>query len=140
MLWSSRQKVKCQLCALSSIWAALHLCYGGILPRQCKWNCFRLDGWTVHRILSNVHWLINQNNSRTQFSAWFNLVPLWCGLLRIEFFQFTTFVYYFQCISSVIILTLYCTMSQNGQIRFKNLAAFAARFLKCVWPFQDVMR
>ena len=29
-------------------------------------------------------------------------------------------------------LTLYFAMSQNGQAHFKNLAAFAARFLKCV--------
>ena len=25
-------------------------------------------------------------------------------------------------------------MSQNGQTLFENTAAFAARFLKCVWP------
>ena len=30
-------------------------------------------------------------------------------------------------------------MSQNGQIHFKNLAAFAERFLKCVWTFWDTM-
>ena len=30
-------------------------------------------------------------------------------------------------------------MSQNGQTHFKNFAAFAARFLKCVWPFWDIM-
>ena len=30
-------------------------------------------------------------------------------------------------------------MSQNGQTHFKNLSAFAARFLKCVWPFWDIM-
>ena len=30
-------------------------------------------------------------------------------------------------------------MSQNGQTHFKNLAAFAARFLKCVQPFWDIM-
>ena len=30
-------------------------------------------------------------------------------------------------------------MSQNGQMHFKNLAAFAATFLKCVWPFWDIM-
>ena len=30
-------------------------------------------------------------------------------------------------------------MSQNGQVHFKNLAANAARFLKCVWPFWNVM-
>ena len=30
-------------------------------------------------------------------------------------------------------------MSQNVQTHFKNLAAFAARFLKCVWPFWDIM-
>ena len=29
-------------------------------------------------------------------------------------------------------------MSQNGQTHFKNLAAFVARFLKCVWPFWDI--
>ena len=40
-----------------------------------------------------------------------------------------------QCIS-----TLKCTMSQNGQAHFKNLAACAAKFLKCVWPFWDVIR
>ena len=26
-------------------------------------------------------------------------------------------------------------MAQNGQTHYKNLAAFAARFLKYVWPF-----
>ena len=35
------------------------------------------------------------------------------------------------------------TFSQNCQIRFKNLAANkpanAARFLKCVWPFWDIV-
>ena len=30
-------------------------------------------------------------------------------------------------------------MSQNGQTHFKNLAAFAARFLKCVWPFWNTI-
>ena len=30
-------------------------------------------------------------------------------------------------------------MSQNGQAHFKNLAANAARFLECVWPFWDIM-
>ena len=30
-------------------------------------------------------------------------------------------------------------MFQNGQIHFKNLAVFAARFLKCAWPFWDIM-
>ena len=30
-------------------------------------------------------------------------------------------------------------MSQNGQTHFKNLAGFAARFVKCVWPFWDIM-
>ena len=35
-------------------------------------------------------------------------------------------------------LTLYFIMSQNGQTHFKNLAAFAARFLKCAWPLWDI--
>ena len=30
-------------------------------------------------------------------------------------------------------------MSQKGQTHFKNLVANAARFLKCVWPFWDIM-
>ena len=30
-------------------------------------------------------------------------------------------------------------MSENGQTRFGNLAANAARSLKCVWPFSDIM-
>ena len=30
-------------------------------------------------------------------------------------------------------------MSQNGQTHFKNLEAFAAIFLKYVWPFWDIM-
>ena len=31
-------------------------------------------------------------------------------------------------------------MSQNSQTHFKNLAAFGARFLKCVWPFWVLMQ
>ena len=38
-----------------------------------------------------------------------------------------------------MILTLSCIMSQNGQTHFKTLAAFAAKFLKCVWPFWDII-
>ena len=30
-------------------------------------------------------------------------------------------------------------MSHNGQAHFKNLAANAAKFLKCVWLFWDIM-
>ena len=30
-------------------------------------------------------------------------------------------------------------MSQNGQTHFKNHAVNVARFLKCVWPFWDIM-
>ena len=30
-------------------------------------------------------------------------------------------------------------MSQNGQTHFKYLPACAARFLKCAWPFWDIM-
>ena len=30
-------------------------------------------------------------------------------------------------------------MPQNGQTHFKNLAANAARFVKSVWPFHDIM-
>ena len=36
-------------------------------------------------------------------------------------------------------LTLWCITSQNDQIHFKNLAANATRFLKCVWSCSDVM-
>ena len=31
-------------------------------------------------------------------------------------------------------------MAENDQTHFKNLAAFAARFLKCVWPFYDIAK
>ena len=31
-------------------------------------------------------------------------------------------------------------MPQNGQTHFKNLAASAARFLNCVWPFYDIAK
>ena len=34
---------------------------------------------------------------------------------------------------------LWCVMPQNGQTHFKNLAANAAKFLKCAWPFSDIM-
>ena len=30
------------------------------------------------------------------------------------------------------------THFKNRQAHFKNIAAFAARFLKCVWPFWDI--
>ena len=30
-------------------------------------------------------------------------------------------------------------MFQNGQTHFKNLAAFALRFVKCVWSIWDIM-
>ena len=30
-------------------------------------------------------------------------------------------------------------MSQNGQTHFKNFAGFAARSLKCAWPFWDII-
>ena len=36
-------------------------------------------------------------------------------------------------------LTLWCIMSQNGQTRFNNLAANAARFFNCVGPFWDII-
>ena len=35
--------------------------------------------------------------------------------------------------------TFQCLISQNGQAHFKNLAIFAARFLKCFWTFWDIM-
>ena len=36
--------------------------------------------------------------------------------------------------------TLCFPVSQNGRTHFKNLAAFAARFLKCVRPFYDIAK
>ena len=36
--------------------------------------------------------------------------------------------------------TLYFPMSQNGQAHLKNLAAFAAWLLKCIWPFYDIAK
>ena len=32
-----------------------------------------------------------------------------------------------------------CVISQNGQTHFKNLEQNAAKFLKCVWSFWDIM-
>ena len=42
-------------------------------------------------------------------------------------------------IHSCSFLILQCIMFQNGSTYFKNLAEFAARFLKCVKPFWDIM-
>ena len=36
-------------------------------------------------------------------------------------------------------LTLSCITSQNGQTHLKNHAGNAARSLKCIWPFWDIM-
>ena len=41
--------------------------------------------------------------------------------------------------AAVYLLTYYWIMYQNDQTLFKNLAAFAARVLKCVWPFWGIM-
>ena len=30
-------------------------------------------------------------------------------------------------------------MSKNGQTHFKNIGGNTARFLKCVWPFWDIL-
>ena len=30
-------------------------------------------------------------------------------------------------------------LMHNGQTHFKNLAVFAGRFLKCVWPFWGII-
>ena len=38
------------------------------------------------------------------------------------------------------LLALYFAMSLNVQTHFKNLTVFAARFLKCVWPFYDIAK
>ena len=38
-----------------------------------------------------------------------------------------------------LVLNLEYTMSENGQTHFKNLALFAPRFLKYIWPFWDIM-
>ena len=32
----------------------------------------------------------------------------------------------------IVILTIQCIMSQNGQAHFKNLETIAARFIKCI--------
>ena len=39
----------------------------------------------------------------------------------------------------VTILTFHFAM-YNAQTHFKNLAVFAARFLKCVWPFYEIAK
>ena len=52
-------------------------------------------------------------------------LTLLCDALEDVFKVFMVFLKTFA-------LTLYFAMSQNGQTHFKNLAAFAGRFLKCV--------
>ena len=37
-------------------------------------------------------------------------------------------------------LTLWSTISQNGQTYFKNLAVFSTKFLKCFWLFWNIMQ
>ena len=39
-----------------------------------------------------------------------------------------------------VLKTLYLAMLQNSQTPFKNPAAFAARFLKCVQPFHNTAK
>ena len=39
-----------------------------------------------------------------------------------------------------VLLALHFAMSLNVQTHFKNITAFAARFLKCVWPFYDIAK
>ena len=36
-------------------------------------------------------------------------------------------------------LTFKCIMPENGNALYRNHAEFAAIFLKCVWPFRDIM-
>ena len=48
------------------------------------------------------------------------------------YFLITIAFYLFILIAIEKRLTLYFAMPQNGQTHFKNLAAFTARFLKCV--------
>ena len=47
---------------------------------------------------------------------------------------------YSENLRSTLELTLYFGTSSIDQTHFKNLAAFAARFLKCIWPFYDVAK
>ena len=42
------------------------------------------------------------------------------------------FEYFLSFFTPFTYLPVSCSMSQNGQTHFKNLAEYAARFLKCV--------
>ena len=82
----------------------------------------------------------------TDFFLWKTLLTS-CLLMWIKTFSQPDLRNYIQwtskqrwsCSSIFDILTLYYIMFQSGQTYFKNLAAFAARFLKCFWPFWDIM-
>ena len=56
--------------------------------------------------------------------------------IRTLFMQCTTF--YDETFSFNNSINPYIAMSSNGQTYFKNLTAFAERFLKCVWPFMTL--
>ena len=54
-------------------------------------------------------------------------------------FHETDFQYQLSNKFSNICLNLKC-MFKNGQTHIKNLAVNAARFLKSVWPYWDIMQ
>ena len=117
----------------------------------------------MHSIISkkclSMHKIINKDTRRTPLkfyrlhSMWGKTCPImaWKTTNLTFFFNLfmrfrstsaasITWLYVIICLVIRLKLFLQFKTSQNGQIHFKNLAANAVRFLKCVWPPWDVMR
>ena len=60
-----------------------------------------------------------------------------CCLSKHNFSDLEFFLLFFN--NCFTFLAFPCLMSQNGQTQFKNLVAFAEKFLNWIWPFRDIM-
>ena len=72
-------------------------------------------------------------NSERRSQGTYNALVFFMGNLT------SSGVYFHKVFSTFSLLTYKCIKPRNGQINFKNLAANAARFLKCVWHFWNFM-
>ena len=64
-------------------------------------------------------------------TIWRNIFLIW-SLLAL-FGNCFTFHWY------AISIIFQCMISENGQVHFQYLVAFAAKFLKWIWPLWDIM-
>ena len=106
--------------------ATIFKCYRNIYPNTFFFGTTRL--WNFFPTCLSCECNNIQTHNHLIFKQTLNHVTkLVTRFIRPDFF--------FRYIS----WTLKRIMSQNGQTHFKNLAANAARFLKIVWPFWDIM-